>query len=422
MQLSKPRVIIIGGGFGGLTAAKSLKNDNVDIILIDKTNHHLFQPLLYQVATAALSPGDIAIPLRSILRRQKNVQVIMDEALRIDINLRTIYFRDGELQYDYLILAPGALHSYYGHQNWEKYAPGIKSLKDALSIREQVLKSFEYAERLYGTPGAKKYLNFVIIGGGPTGIELAGAVAEIARKTMLPDFPILKYDDIQVFLIESSERLLPSFPPGLSDYTYKTLIKLGVQILTKTRVTDIDNDYVYLTSGKIETRNAIWAAGNEASPLLQSLGLPLDKSGRVIVNNNLSIPGIDNVFVIGDSAHFEDKNGNILPSLAPVAMQEARFVAKMIENRKYQNTIKPFQYKDRGSLATIGKAKAIALFGKIKFSGFLAWLIWSFLHILFIINFRNRFRVMFEWLWYYITNQPGARLIVYNKNDKDELS
>ncbi|TAL70528.1 MAG: NAD(P)/FAD-dependent oxidoreductase [Bacteroidetes bacterium] len=421
MQLSKPRVIIIGGGFGGLTAAKSLKKANVDIVLIDKTNHHLFQPLLYQVATSALSPGDIAIPLRSILRNQRNVQVIMDEALKIDLNERKVFFKDGELQYDYLILAPGSNQSYYGHDNWEKYAQGLKTLKDALTIREQVLKSFEYAERVYGKPEAKKYLNFVIIGGGPTGVELSGAIAEIARKTMLPDFPILKYDDIKIYLIESHYRLIPNFPVELSEYTYKSLTELGVNILLNTRVTNIDYDKVYTPNEIIETSNVIWAAGNEASVLLKSLNVELDNSGRIIVNSDFTIPGFDNAYVIGDSAHFVDFRGDLLPGLAPVAMQEAKYVAKLISNRKTNYKPGQFKYFDKGNLATIGKAKAIALFGKIKFSGFFAWLVWSFVHILFIINFRNRFRVMFEWFWYYITNQPGARLIVYNKenNRKD---
>ncbi|MBI5326317.1 MAG: NAD(P)/FAD-dependent oxidoreductase [Ignavibacteriae bacterium] len=419
MQLSKPRVIIIGGGFGGLTAAKSLKKAIVDIILIDKTNHHLFQPLLYQVATSALSPGDIAIPLRSVLRNQKNVQVIMDEAQKVDLTNKTVYFNDGELQYDYLILSPGSRQSYYGNNNWENYASGLKTLKDALSIREQVLKSFEYAERVYGTPEAKKYLNFVIIGGGPTGVELAGAIAEIARKTMLPDFPILKYNDIKIYLIESHDRLIPSFPPELADYTYKALTKIGVEIITGTRVTDINKNRIITSSQTIETANIIWAAGNEASPLLKSLNVPLDNTGRVIVNNNLTIPGYDNIFIIGDSAHLEI-NGEILPGLAPVAMQEARYVANIIRNRKNHFKQNPFKYIDKGNLATIGKAKAIALFGNIKFSGFFAWLVWSFVHIMFIINFRNRFRVMFEWFWYYITNQPGARLIVYNKKDNNQ--
>jgi NADH dehydrogenase len=419
MQLSKPRVIIIGGGFGGLTAAKSLRKAKVEVILIDKTNHHLFQPLLYQVATAALSPGDIAIPLRAILRRYDNIQVIMDEALRIDLISRKVYFPDGDLSYDYLILAPGSHHSYFGNNNWEKFAPGLKTLKDALGIRERVLQSFEKAERVYGSPEAEKFLNFVIIGGGPTGVELAGSIAEIARKTMLPDFPILNTKDIKVYLIEASERILSSFPKDLSDYAVIALNKLGVDVQVGTKVTAIDENFVDTTVGKINTINAIWAAGNEASSLLKSLNINLDKSGRVIVNNDLSIPDYPNAFVIGDAAHLTDINGMVLPGLAPVAMQEAKYVAYNIKNRYSQVKKKHFIYKDKGTLATIGKAKAIARFRKFKFTGFPAWLIWTVLHILFIINFRNKFSVMFEWLWYYLTNQPGARLIVYNNKKID---
>ncbi|MGA2296850.1 MAG: NAD(P)/FAD-dependent oxidoreductase [FCB group bacterium] len=415
MQLSKPRVLIIGGGFGGLTSAKSLRKAKVDVILVDKTNHHLFQPLLYQVATAALSPGDIAIPLRAILRKYKNTQVIMDEALKVDLENRKVVFSDGTLSYDYLILAPGSRHSYFGHPEWEKFAPGIKSLKDALEIRERVLLSFEMAERNYNTPEAKKYLNFVIIGGGPTGVELAGSIAEIARKTMLPDFPLLNSNDIKIYLLEAGERILSTFNPELSNYTNTVLQKLGVEIQVNTRVLDIQENIVQTTIGNIDTVNAIWAAGNEASPLLKSLNVPLDNAGRVLVNADLSILGHPNVFVIGDACFLYDKEGKIVPGVAPAANQEAEFVADNIKNKIPQEKRKPFNYHNKGTLATIGIAKAIADFGKIKFTGFIAWFLWSFLHILFLINYRNKYRVFLEWCWYYITNQPGARLIVYNK-------
>ncbi|MCX7736624.1 MAG: NAD(P)/FAD-dependent oxidoreductase [Candidatus Kapabacteria bacterium] len=418
MQLSKPRVIIVGAGFGGLKAAKSLKNAKVDVILIDKTNHHLFQPLLYQVATSALSPGDIAIPIRTILRKNKNVHILMDEVLDVKLDERKVILNDGELNYDYLILAPGARHSYFGNSQWERIAPGLKSLKDALHIRETILSSFEKAERFYSTSDRDKYLNFVIIGGGPTGVELAGAIAEIGKKTMLPDFPILKSDDINVFLIEANDRLLKSYSEDLSEYTLEALQRIGVKVLLKTKVTNITDDGVEIGKDFIETTNIFWAAGNESSSLNYRLGVPLDNIGRVIVEKDMSIPGYPDVFVIGDAAYYIDDKGNQLPGIAPVAIQQAEYVSKIIKKRLSKNKRPPFKYFDKGSMATIGRAKAVANFGKIKFKGLIAWLLWTTVHIFFLINFRNRLRVLFEWFWYYLTNQPGARIIVYNDGKK----
>ena len=418
MQTSIPRVVIVGGGFGGLQAAKSLSKSKLQVYLIDKNNHHLFQPLLYQVASSALSPGEIAVPIRSVLSKYSNVSTIMSEVLSIDKERRVVRLLEGELEYDYLILAPGSRHSYFGNDEWEKNAPGLKSLSDALRIRENILYSFELAERHYHYDTAKKYLTFVIVGGGPTGVEMAGAIAEVGRKTMLADFPIIKDSDIRVILIEAGNRLLASYPEELSDYTLKALEEIGVEVVTGTRISEVGEGYVIANGERIETNNIIWAAGNSASPILKTLETNLDNSGRVMVEPDLSIAGSDNVFVIGDAAFHINPNGKATPGIAPAAIQQAEYVAKLISNRTAKNVRKPFIYFDKGSMATIGKAKAVAMIGNLKVKGLLAWLLWSFIHIFFLIDFRNRFRVMLEWIWYYITNRPGARLIVYSKTEK----
>lgn len=420
IQLSKPRVVIVGAGFGGLNAAKSLFNARVDVVLIDKNNHHLFQPLLYQVATSALSPGDIAIPVRTIMRGYENTQVIMNEVTGIEPGAKKIRLIDGDLNYDYLILAPGTRHSYFGKPEWEKHAPGLKNLEDALQIREKVLLSFEKAERVYGTAEAEELLTFVIVGGGPTGVELAGAIAEIGRRTMLPDFPLLNINDIKVYLIEGSDRLLQGYSQDLSEYTKSTLEKMGVNVLLSTKVVDANDQGVETKNGFINSANILWAAGNQASELLRDLNAELDKSGRVYVSKDLSVPGYPNIFVIGDAAHLKDKSGNIIPGIAPAAIQEAKFVAEIIRDRVPAEKRPDFQYWDKGSMATIGRAKAIAKFGNLGVKGFIAWFLWCFIHIFFLINFRNRFRVMIEWIWYYITNKPGARLIVYSDEEKKQ--
>ena len=386
LQLSKPRVVIVGAGFGGLTAAQNLSNPKLDVILIDKTNHHLFQPLLYQVATAALSPGEIAAPIRATLRKHKNVQVIMGEVESIDLNKRIIKLNEGELYFDYLILSPGSRHSYFGKPEWEQFAPGLKSLDDALNIRERILISFEKAERVYHSKEAKKHLTFIIVGGGPTGVELAGAIAEISRKTILPDFPLLRKEDIKIVIIEAHEKLLTSFPSILSDYTLKVLNKLGVNIIFNKRVISLNKDGVDIGNEFIESSNIIWAAGNEASPILKTLNTELDFSGRVLVENDLSVKGFQDVFVIGDAANLKDKNADILPGVAPVAMQEAKYVANIINKKIEKENRKPFNYIDKGNLATIGIAKAVAYRNKVKLTGFSAWFMWTFIHIFFLIS------------------------------------
>lgn len=421
MQLSKPRVVIVGAGFGGLSAAKALKNTDVDVVVIDKNNHHLFQPLLYQVATAALSPGDIAQPIRTELRGNKNVQVILDEVKSIDKENSTLELTNGFLDFDYLILAPGNRHSYFGNDEWEKHAPGLKDLNDAIIMREKILKSFEKAERNYKNKEEyRRNTSFVIVGGGPTGVELAGAIAEIARKTILKDFPLIKAKDITIKLIDGADSLLTQYDESLSNYTRTTLEKMGVEVILNTIVKSVEQELVITNNGEFESSNIIWAAGNTASPLLKTLDTDLDRAGRALVNPDMSIVGYDNIFVIGDASYLVDANGKTVPGIAPAAMQQARYVADLIVQRKKLNSRKPFKYLDKGSMATIGRAKAIAQVGKLKFKGFIAWMMWGIIHIMFLIDFRNRLKVMTEWLWYYITFKPGASLIFHNETKEKE--
>ena len=419
------QVVVIGGGFGGLTTVQSLQRSNVDIVLLDRTNHHLFQPLLYQVATAALSPADIASPIRSILRSQQNVRVVMDEVLAIDRENRKVMLKEAEpVSFEYLVVAPGSHHSYFGREDWGRFAPGLKTLADALAIRERLTLSFEHADRLGDRTKAKKYLTFVIVGGGPTGVELAGALAEIARDVVVKDFMRLRTEDFTIMLLEGSTCLLSGFAPHLGEYAKKSLENVGVDVRLNARVTEVTDSGVFVGNNFIESVNLIWAAGNKASPLLESLKAPLDQQGRVIVQPDLSIPGDSSIFVIGDAAGLYDGHGNSLPALAPVAMQQARYVAKIIREGTYRENHSPFVYQDQGTLATIGRAKAVAEIGRVRLSGLFAWLLWSFVHIFFLIGFRNRFRVMSEWIWYYFTYKPGAQLIhwVSREEEQDKIS
>lgn len=415
------KVVIIGGGFGGLNAAKALKKANVEILLIDKTNHHLFQPLLYQVASAALSPGNIAAPIREVLHKQKNATVIMGDVTAIDPADRTVATSDGAIfSYNFLILAPGAKHSYFGKDGWEEYAPGLKTLVDAIRIREKVLMAFEKAERCDRFSDMGKYLRFVIIGGGPTGVEMAGAVAEIAHKTMFQNFRRIKPEQSKIFLVEATPQILPTYSKSLAERAKKDLEKMGVKVLVNTPVTDITKDGVRMGDKFIETTNIIWAAGNQASPLLATLKTPLDKQGRAIVEPDLSIPGYSDVFVIGDAAHGLDSSGKILPGVAPVAIQQGRYVAKIIKEDIPFGQRKPFVYLDKGSMATIGKAKAVAEIGKMKFTGFFAWLTWCFIHIAYLISFRNKLIVMLQWFFWYVSGTRTVRLIVRSVYDEKE--
>lgn len=407
----KKKVIIIGAGFGGLTAAKNLAETEFEVTLIDKTNHHLFQPLLYQVATAALSPADIAVPIRSLLSDYKNIKVLMDEVKFIDKENRKVRLTKIELDFDYLIIAVGARHSYFGREDWEEKAPGLKTLTDALIIREKVIESLELAEKVADEKEKQKFLTFVIVGGGPTGVELAGSIAEIAKETMIKDYKNFRPEDTKVILIEALDRLLITFDKKLSEYAKEVLEKMGVEVRLSTKVENISDEGVYTSNDFIAAGTVIWAAGNQASPLLKTLNTELDRAGRVIVDNDCSIPGYPEIFVIGDAAHFNDC-GEILPGVAQVAIQQGRYVAEIIKSGIPKEKREPFHYKDKGIMATIGKAKAVAEIKGIKLYGLFAWLAWSLVHIFFLIGFRNRFRVMIEWIWYYITRRHGTRLIV----------
>ena len=406
------KVVIIGGGFGGLNVAKSLNKVKAEIFLIDKQNHHLFQPLLYQVATAALSPADIAVPLREILRDQSNTTCMMSEVVSIDKDNKKLVCKNGEvINYDYLVIAAGARHSYFGNDGWESFAPGLKTIKDAIGIREKILLSFEKAERLDSISEASKYLNFVIIGAGPTGVELAGAIAEITHKTMFKNFRRIDPSKSKIYLIEGAPRILPPYPPVLSKKAQTTLEKMGIKVLTSTIVTEVTKDGVKYGDEFIEARNVIWAAGNQASPLLKTLDTELDRAGRAIVDADLSLPNYPNIFVIGDAACAKGKNDVPLPAIAPVAIQQARFVAKIIKKQTPKEKRNKFKYLDKGSMATIGTNKAVGNFKGVKFTGVLAWLAWGFVHVAFLVGFKNRMSIIMQWVIHYITGMRGARLI-----------
>jgi NADH dehydrogenase len=409
--MAHKQVVIIGGGFGGLTAARSLHQ--AEVILIDRTNHHVFQPLLYQVATAALSPGDIAWPLRTVFRAQPNVRVVMNDVLAIDRTARVVRLRDSTpIAFDSLIVAPGSRHAYFGHDEWESSAPGLKTITDAVQLRERMLLAFEDAEQRRTSTGTKSQLTFVIVGGGPTGVELAGALAELGRKAMGPDYPHLRLDDLSIILVETGPRILPGFDATLSAKAATALSHKGVTVKLNSPVQAIRADGVMIGNEWVPSTHVIWAAGNKASPLLDTLLVAQDSNGRVKVQLDLTIPDEPWIFVIGDAAHCMGHSGKPLPGIAPVAMQQGRYVAHLINQDIVSEQRSPFVYKDRGMLATIGRAQAVAQFGSIHVSGLFAWLLWCIVHIFFLISFRNRFRVMSEWVWYYLTFKPGAKLIL----------
>ncbi|MGB5530151.1 MAG: NAD(P)/FAD-dependent oxidoreductase [Ignavibacteriaceae bacterium] len=411
------KVIIIGGGFGGLTATKELAKKDFNITVIDKTNHHLFQPLLYQVATAALSPADIAIPIRSAFSKNKNVEVLLGEVKSIDKEKKKVFFNGSEIEFDYLIIATGSRHSYFGKDEWEKYAPGLKTLNDALKIRETILLSLEAAEKEKDPVKRQKYLNFVIIGGGPTGVELAGAISEIVNQNLIPDFRNIDASMTKVYMIEALPNILSSYPKSLSKRALEDLQKLEVEVILNEKVTGINENGVKVGDRFIETKNILWAAGNQASSLIKTAGIQTDRAGRAVVSDDLSIEDYSNIFVIGDAAAFKNEKGEHLPAIAPVAIQQGKFVSKIIAEGLIGKPHKKFIYKDRGTMATIGKAKAVAVIKGFKLSGLIAWLAWSLIHVLFLISFRNKLRVMSEWIWHYLANRPGIRLIVKYTND-----
>ncbi|HEY9013839.1 MAG TPA: NAD(P)/FAD-dependent oxidoreductase [Gemmatimonadales bacterium] len=409
---SRPHVVILGGGFAGLYAARSLRSASVRVTLVDRRNHHLFQPMLYQVATAALNPSDIAAPIRSVLRKQRNTEVLLAEVASIDTAAHRVQLTDGSsLQYDYLVVATGARHSYFGHDEWEVLAPGLKSLEDAVDIRQRVLLAFERAERETDTVRRHAFLTFVIVGGGPTGVELAGAVAELRRYALRRDFRRIDPAEATVMLLEGGPRLLPSYPESLSTKAKQDLRRLGVEVRTETLVTDIRPGAVIAAGWTIPTQTVVWAAGNIASPILKSLNTPLDRVGRAIVEPDCTIPGHPEVFVLGDAALFEHQDGGPLPGICPVAIQMGEYTARAIQADLAGEPRRAFHYWDKGQLAVIGRGHAVADIWKLHFGGLLAWLTWTFVHIFFLIGFRNRVLVMIQWAWSYLTYGVGARLI-----------
>jgi NADH dehydrogenase len=407
-----PRAVIIGGGFGGLAAAKALGGDNVRVTLIDRQNHHLFQPLLYQVATAALSPADIAEPLRHILRRQGNAEVLMTEVNRIEPAARKVITSDGEVGYDYLIIAAGARHSYFGKPQWERFAPGLKSLDDALEIRRRLLLAFEFAEKTDDPVQRKAAMTFVVVGAGPTGVEMAGAIAEIARVTLVRDFRHIDPSQARVILLDATARVLPVYTEDLSESARRQLEKAGVIVRLGALVEDLTDEGVRLRGGEmIASRTVIWAAGNAASSLGTSLGVPLDRQGRVIVNQDLTVPGHPEIQVIGDMAHFVGDGGVPLPGLSPVAMQQGKHAARNIRTLIAGGWPAKFSYFDKGTMATIGRHAAVADIWGVRFSGLIAWFAWLFIHLIFLISFRNKLMVFMNWAYIYLTFGRHARLI-----------
>lgn len=409
---ARPRVVIIGGGFAGIAAARALRRVPVDVTLLDRTNHFIFQPLLYQVATAALAPSDITAPIRWILRRQRNTEVLMAEARDIITERRVVRVDDEmrEIPYDYLIVAAGARHSYFGHDDWEPYAPGLKAIEDASEIRRRFLLAFERAEKSDDPRERDEYLTFVVVGGGPTGVELSGALPFIARKALAPDFRRIDARRTRVILIEAGPRLLPSFPEDLALHATRDLADLGVEVRVNSVVTKVDQDGVCIGDEKIRARTAFWAAGNKASPLGRFLGGSLDRAGRVQVKADLSVPGHPEIFAVGDLAVIA-QGGRLVPGVAPAANQEGALAAKNIVRDLRHEPRKNFHYWNKGDLATIGRSRAIADFGRVKFTGRLAWVLWLFVHIMYLVGFRNRLSVLMQWGYAYFTYQRGVRLI-----------
>jgi NADH:ubiquinone reductase (H+-translocating) len=407
-----PRVLIVGGGFGGLYAAKAFRRQPVDVTLVDRRNHHLFQPLLYQVATAALSPGDIASPIRSVLRRQRNVEVLLGSVERFDTSRNVAALSDGaELHYDYAIVAAGATHAYFGHDHWQASAPGLKTLEDALEIRRRVLLAFERAERESDPEKRRTLLTFVIVGGGPTGVELAGALAEISRQSLARDFRHFDPAAAKIILLEGGPSLLATFPEPLRETARVDLEQLGVEVHTGSIVTRVEPGAVHVGDQRIAAATILWAAGVAASPLGAALSAPTDRAGRVLVNPDLSVPGCPNVFVIGDLASLKDDHGHPLPGVAQVAIQMGVHAAHNIMRTIEHQRLRPFHYRDYGNLATIGRAKAVADFHWLHLKGLIGWLAWVFIHLVKLIGFRNRILVMVQWAWAYLTYDRSVRLI-----------
>jgi NADH:ubiquinone reductase (H+-translocating) len=423
-----PRVVMVGAGFGGLAAVRRLARQPVHLVWIDRRNHHTFQPLLYQVATAGLSPAEIAAPIRWIVRRQPT-EVLLGEVKDVQLDQRLVVLDGMSLPYDYLVLAAGASHAYFGHDDWATVAPGLKTIEDALEIRRRILLAFELAERQALAGKVPKNLSFVIVGAGPTGVELAGTLAEIARQVLAQEFRAIDPARTRVLLLEGGPRVLPSYPESLSHSAEVQLRRLGVEVRTSAKVTGVEPGAVLLSDERIDATVVLWAAGVQASPLGAKLGVPLDRCGRVLVEPDLSIPGHPEVFVIGDLAAVKAANGDWLPGVAPVALQQGRAVARTIASELSGRPRRPFRYVDKGSLATIGRSAAVAVTGKLRLSGRLAWLAWLFIHVFFLIGFRNRVLVLIQWAWSYLTFERSARLITgshhlpgWNPGDSDPAS
>jgi NADH:ubiquinone reductase (H+-translocating) len=411
MSQPRPKVVIVGAGFGGLEAAKALSRVAVDVTVIDRQNHHCFQPLLYQVATAALSPAEIAWPIRHMLRQQRNATVFMAEVEAVDLAARFVQTGAGPVSYDYLVLATGATHSYFGHDEWAEFAPGLKRIEDATRIRRRILLAFERAELAGDDAERQRLLTFVIVGGGATGVEMAGAIAEIARQTLAKDFRRIDPRSSRIILLEAGARILPTLPEDLSSYAERALTRMGVDVRTSTRVTGCDRRGVELEHGRIDAGAVIWAAGVVASPAASWLAAEHDRAGRVLVRPDLSVPGHPEVFVIGDAAAVRGENGQPVPGVAPAAKQMGRYVGRLIAARIEGKSLPAFRYRNLGELATIGRRAAVVKFGRLQLKGLIGWLFWSLAHIYFLIGVKNRFIVAFTWLWDYVTFQRGARLI-----------
>ena len=413
------KIIVIGGGFGGLSFLHKARKSKNEFILIDKTNHHLFQPLLYQVATAVLSPADITVPLRNLFKNDKNVKTILSEVKEINKEKKEVTLDNAEvINYDKLIVSAGSSYSFFGKNEWSKFAKGLKVINDALDIREKILKAFEKAENEKDERIRKKYLNFVIVGGGPTGVELAGSIAEIAYKNMIKEFRNFSSKDANIYLLEAGDRILPSYSENLAKKSYKYLIDLGVKVMTKERVENIEEMKVTTNKQVIDADNIIWAAGNEASPLIKHLDTETDNEGRALVNQDCSIKEDNEVYVIGDAANFITASGESLPGIAPVAIQQGRYVAHNIKKNIEKENRKPFEYSDKGTMATIGRFKAIGVVGNFELAGFTAWLFWSLIHLVYLIGYRSKILVAIEWIFAYFFNKRGTRLI-YRDVDKN---
>jgi NADH dehydrogenase len=411
MSPQRPKVVIVGAGFGGIEAATALSRVAVDVILLDRQNHHCFQPLLYQVATAALSPAEIAWPIRHMLRQQRNATVFMTEAEAVDLTGRFVETSAGPISYDYLVVATGATHSYFGHDDWAQFAPGLKRIEDATRIRRSILLAFEQAELAGNDAERQRLLTFVIVGGGATGVEMAGAIAEIARQTLANDFRRIDPRNSRIILLEAGPRVIPTLPEDLSQYAERALTRMGVDVRTSTRVIGCDACGVDVDHGRIDASTIIWAAGVVASPAASWLGAAHDRAGRVLVRPDLSVPDHPDVFVIGDAAAVHEENGEPVPGVAPAAKQMGNYVGRLIAARLAGKSLPAFRYRNLGELATIGRRAAVVKFGRLHLKGFIGWLFWSLAHIYFLIGVKNRFIVAFTWLWDYLTFQRGARLI-----------